>query len=89
MVFTPVPFRTFTTWIELTLPPGVLIHSLFTTPRLVPFYMAPQGVSDVIVPLEALPQEVLDCFNQPFLDAGQPPHAFDNYYRAPPCDVGL
>ena len=85
MVFTPVPFRTFTTWIELTLPPGVRIYSFFTTPRLVPFYMAPQGVSDVIVPLEALPQEVLDCFNQPFLDVGQPPHAFENYEGATPA----
>ena len=47
--------------------------------------MAPQGVSDVIVPLEALPQEVLDCFNQLFLDVGQPPHAFDNYEGAPPA----
>ena len=72
---------------ELTLPPGV--RFLSTTPRLVPFYMAPQGVSDVIVPLEALPQEVLDCFNQLFLDVGQPPHACDNYEGAPPCDVGL
>ena len=35
--------------------------------------MEPQGVSDVIVPLDALPQEVFDCFNQPFLDVGQPP----------------
>ena len=51
--------------------------------------MAPQGVSDVIVPLEALPQEVLDGFNQLFLDVGQPPHAFDNYEGAPPRDVGL
>ena len=56
---------------ELTLPPGV--RFLSTTPRLVPLYMAPQGVSDVVVPLEALPQEVLDCFNQLFLDVGQPP----------------
>ena len=35
--------------------------------------MAPQGVSDVIVPLEALPKEVLDGFNQLFLDVWQPP----------------
>ena len=68
---------------ELTLPPGVRFIS--TTPRLVPFYMAPQGVSDVIVSLEALPQKVLDCFNQLFLDVGQPPHAFDNYEGAPPA----
>jgi len=68
---------------ELTLPPGARIHSLFTTPRLVPSYMAPQGVSDVIVPLEALSQEVLDGFNQLFLDVGQPPLAFDNYEGAP------
>ena len=61
---------------ELTLPPGV--RFLSTTPRLVSFYMAPQGVSDVIVPLEALSQEVLDGFNQLFLDVGQPPLAFDN-----------
>ena len=79
----------FTTWIELALPPGVRIHSVFTTPRLVPFYMAPQGVSDVIVPLDALPQEMLDCFNQAFIDVGQTPLAFDNYEGAPPCDVGL
>ena len=47
--------------------------------------MAPQGVSDDVVPLEALPQEVLDCFNQLFLDVGQPNHAFDNYEGAPPA----
>ena len=47
--------------------------------------MVPQGVSDVIVPLEALPQKVLDCFNQPFLDVGQPHNAFDNYDGAPPA----
>ena len=35
--------------------------------------MAPQGVSDVIVPLDALQQEVLDCFNQPLLDVANPP----------------
>ena len=51
--------------------------------------MAPQGVSDVVVPLEALPQEVLNGFNQLYLDVGQPPLAFDNYEGAPPCDVGL
>ena len=32
--------------------------------------MAPQGVSDIIVSFEALSQEVLDCFNQPFLTLG-------------------
>ena len=69
---------------ELTLPPGARIHSLFTTPRLVPSYMAPQGVSDVVVPLEALQQEVLNGFNQLYLDVGQPPLAFDNYEGAPP-----
>ena len=35
--------------------------------------MVPQGVPDVVVPLEALPQEVLDGFNQPFMEDGQPP----------------
>ena len=89
MVFTPVPFRTFTTWIELTLPPGVRIHSLFTTPRLVPFYMAPQGVSDVLVHLEALSQEVLDGFNQLFLDVWQPPIHLTITRVPPPCDVSL
>ena len=47
--------------------------------------MALQCVSDVIVHLEALPQEVLDCCNQPFLDVGQPPHAFDNHECAHPA----
>ena len=46
--------------------------------------MAPQGVSDVIVSLEAIQHEVLDCFNKPFLDVGQPPNAFDNYEGAHP-----
>ena len=49
--------------------------------------MAPQGVSDVIVPLEALPHEVLDCFNQPFLDVGQPPMHL-TITRVPPFEVG-
>ena len=74
----------------MALSPGLWIHSSFLTPHLVHYYITPQSVSDVTVPLEALPQEVLDCFNQPFLDVGQPPHAFDNYEGpTPPCDVGL
>ena len=74
---------------ELTLPPGARIHSLFTTPRLVHFYMAHQGVSDVIVPLEAFPQEVLDGFNQLFLDVGQPPLHLTITRVFPPCDVSI
>ena len=35
--------------------------------------MGPQGAPDVVVPLEALPQEVLDGFNQPFIEDGQTP----------------
>ena len=62
---------------------------LFYYTRMVPSYMAPQGVSDVIVPLYALQQEMLDCFNQAFIDVGQPPLAFDNYEGAHPCDDGL
>ena len=45
--------------------------------------MAPQGFSDVIVPLGAIPKEVSDCFTQHFLDVGKPTHAFDNYEGAP------
>ena len=57
----------------LALSPAFCIHSSFLTLHLVPYYIAHPGISDVIVPLKALPQEVLDCFNQPCLDVGQPP----------------
>ena len=46
--------------------------------------MGPQGVPDVVVPLEALPQEVLDVFNQPSMEDGQPPNASNNFEGAPP-----
>ena len=62
---------------------------LLTTPRLVPFHMAPQGVSDVIVPLEALSEEVLDGFNRLFLDVGQPPMHLTITRVPPPCDVSI
>ena len=55
---------------ELALSPGFWIHSSFLTLQLVPFYIAPQRVSDGIVPLQAIQQEVLNCFSQPFLDVG-------------------
>ena len=48
-------------------------HPRFNTLRVVPYHMWPQGVPDVVDPLEAIPQEVLEGFNQPFLDVGQPP----------------
>ena len=50
--------------------------------------MAPPGVSDVIDHLDAIPQEMFDCFNQAFIDVGQPPPlAFDNYEGAPHHDM--
>ena len=47
--------------------------------------MGPQGVPDVVVPLEVLPQEVLDGFNQPFLEDWQPPNALNDFEGAPPA----
>ena len=65
--------------LELALPSGVRIHPLFNTLHIVPYHMGPQGVPDVVVPLKALPQEVLDSFHQPFLEDGQLSNAFNNY----------
>ena len=73
---------------ELSLPPGVRIHPRFNTLHLAPYHMGPQGVPDVVVPLEALPQEVLDGFNQPILEDGQPPNAFNHFESATPCAIG-
>ena len=51
--------------------------------------MAPQGVSDVVVPLEALPQEVLDGFNQLLLDVAERPLHLTITRVFPPCDVSI
>ena len=65
--------------LELSLPPGVRIHPRFNTLHLVPYHMGPQGAPDVVVPLEALPQEVLYGFNLPCMEDGQPPHCFQQF----------
>ena len=76
-----VSYNTF----ELALPPRVRIHPRFNTLHLVPYNMGPQGVPDVVVTLEALPHEVLDGFNQSFLEDWQPHNALNDFEGAPPA----